>query len=150
MAHDERNIHDLNDAAHARLAHEVMRRQGSLSIRIAAVFLLILFGLPLVNNFKPDLANTPVLGFTATWLFLGVLFYPLTWLLSWMFIKQSDRIEAECSDWRAVLGTEAGELLEPEGVGDVKPAFIESDVDHHPPALSSESRRRGDEDDPVT
>src|SRR5258708_21726101 len=116
------------EESHARLAHEVMRKQAALSIRIAAIFSVIPFGLPLVNLFLPKVADTPVLGFTATWLFLGVLFYPLTWLLSWIFINQSDRIEAECSDWRTVLGVEAGEPLEPEGVGDIKPAFLETDL----------------------
>lgn len=112
---------------HARLAHAVMRRQAALSLRVAMVFVVLIFGLPLVNLFLPDLANAPVLGFTASWLFLGVLFYPITWLLSGYFIRESDRIEAECADWRAVLGEEAGEPLEPEGVGDVHPAFIETD-----------------------
>jgi len=72
-----------------------MRRQVSLSIKVAAVFLVMLFGLPLVNRFMPGVANAPVLGFTATWLFLAVLFYPITWLLSWWFIKQSNEIEAD-------------------------------------------------------
>lgn len=116
------------DDTHAMLAHLVMKKQAALSIRIAAIFLTILFGLPLVNLYLPRLADTPVLGFTLSWLFLGVLFYPVTWLLSWVFIKQSNRIEAECSDWRAVLGVEAGEPLEPEGVGDVKPAFVDTDL----------------------
>lgn len=121
------DIHALSDEEHARLAHAVMRRQAALSVRVAALFILMVLGLPLVNYYLPGLANIPVLGFTATWLFLGVLFYPITWLLSAYFVRQSDRIEAECADWRAVLGVEAGEPLEPEGVGEVKPAFIESD-----------------------
>ena len=84
---------------HARLAHFVMARQASLSLRVAAVFAIMLLGLPLVNYYLPELANTSVGGFTATWLFLGVLFYPITWVLSAYFVKQSDRIEAECADW---------------------------------------------------
>lgn len=72
-----------------------MRRQMALSLKIAAIFLVMLFGLPLINYFLPELANTPVLGFTATWLFLAVLFYPITWLLSWWFIRQSNDIEAD-------------------------------------------------------
>ena len=113
---------------HARLAHVVMRKQASLSLRVAAVFLFMLFGLPLVNLYLPQVAGANVGGFTLTWLFLGVLFYPVTWLLSWYFIRESNRIEAECADWRAVLGVEAGEPLEPEGVEDIQPAFIAEDV----------------------
>lgn len=112
---------------HARLAHVVMRRQAALSLRVAAVFLAMVLGLPLVNHFLPGVANAPLGGFTRTWLFLGVLFFPITWLLSAYFIRASDRIEAECRDWRALLGNEAGEPLEPQGVGEVRPAFVATD-----------------------
>lgn len=80
-----------------------MRRQAGLSLRVAAVFVVLLLGIPLVNAFLPDLANTNVGGFTLTWLFLGVLFYPITVGLSFYFVKQSDRIEAESLDWRGIL-----------------------------------------------
>lgn len=113
---------------HARLAHLVMRRQAALSLRVAMVFIVLVFGLPLVNYYLPEIANAPVGGFTATWLFLGILFFPITWFLSAYFVRQSDRIEAECMDWRAVLGEEAGEPLEPEGVGEIHPAFIDDDL----------------------
>lgn len=78
-----------------QLAQKMMRRQGALSLRVAAVFTVLLLGLPLVNYFLPNLANTTVFGFSATWLFLGVLFYPITVLLSLYFVKHSDRIEQE-------------------------------------------------------
>ena len=128
MDNPARHPDPVPEDSHAALAHAVMRKQAALSIKIAAVFLFVLLGLPLVNLYLPTIADYPVFGFTATWLFLGVLFYPVTWLLSWIFINRSNRIEAECSDWRAVLGVEAGEPLEPEGVGDVKPAFVETDL----------------------
>lgn len=129
MRDDRHPIHALSEEEHARLAHLVMRRQAALSLRVAAVFLLMVLGLPLINYYLPALANRPVFGFTASWLFLGVLFFPITWALSAYFIRQTDRIEAECADWRTVLGIEAGEPLEPEGVGEVKPAFIETDAE---------------------
>lgn len=82
-------------AAQAALIRTVMGRQAALSIRVAAVFLILIFGLPVVNWLLPDLAGARIGGFTFTWLFLGVLFYPLTWLLSGYFVRQSDRLEAE-------------------------------------------------------
>lgn len=78
-----------------RLAGAMMRRQAALSMRVAMVFVLLLLGLPLVNWLLPTVANANVMGFTASWLFLGVLFYPITWFLSGWFVRASDRIEAE-------------------------------------------------------
>ncbi len=84
-----------------------MRRQAALSLRVAAVFLALLLGLPLVNRFLPAVAQRDVLGFPASWLFLGVLFYPITVALSVYFVRRSDRIEADCSDFDALLEDEA-------------------------------------------
>jgi uncharacterized membrane protein (DUF485 family) len=126
-------IYGLSEEDHERLARAVMKRQAALSLRVAAVFVVLVFGLPLVNFYLPAIANTPIAGFSATWLFLGILFFPITWLLSAYFIRESDRIESTCSDWRAILGAEAGEPLEPEGVGDVRPAFIEDDTEERKP-----------------
>ncbi len=103
----DRTVYDLTEKEHSLLAHRVMRRQAGLSLRVAAVFAVLLLGLPLVNFYMPDLANFSVGGFTATWLFLGVLFYPITVGLSFYFVKKSDQIEAECTDWRSVLDDEA-------------------------------------------
>jgi uncharacterized membrane protein (DUF485 family) len=79
----------------ARLAQAVMRKQLALSIRVGLVFFVLIFGLPLFNWLAPQAANGRIGGFTFTWLFLGVLFYPLTWLLSGYFIRESDRLELE-------------------------------------------------------
>jgi len=75
--------------------HRLMRRQLRLSIACAAAFMLVLFGLPLLNYFEPDLMATRVGGFTLTWLILGVLMFPFVWLISGVFIKKSLRMESE-------------------------------------------------------
>lgn len=86
----------LQDPAHQReIVNRMMRRQFSLSLKIAVAFIVFLVGVPLVNRYLPGLASARVAGFTASWLFLAVLFYPITWLLSWIFIRSSDRIEHE-------------------------------------------------------
>ena len=83
---------DLHSEEFLRL---LMRRQLRLSISIASIFGLFLLLLPLANYFAPDLMAKRVFGFTLTWLILGVLFFPLVWLLSWYFIKSSTTLETE-------------------------------------------------------
>ncbi|MDB6112762.1 MAG: hypothetical protein JWR69_4512 [Pedosphaera sp.] len=73
--------------------HTLMRRQLRLSVACAAAFLIALLGLPLVNYFLPELMATRVFGFTLTWLILGVLFFPLVWVIAWIFIKRSIALE---------------------------------------------------------
>lgn len=71
----------------------LMREQLRLSISIAAVFGVLLLGLPLANYFWPEVMATRVGGFTLTWLILGVLFFVLVWVLSWIFIRRSTALE---------------------------------------------------------
>jgi uncharacterized membrane protein (DUF485 family) len=77
------------------LLSAVMKRQVTLSLRVAAIFIAVLLGLPLLNAYAPQLAQTNIGGFSLTWLILGVLFYPLTWVLSRWFITSSDKIEED-------------------------------------------------------
>ncbi len=102
----DRDLHELSGADQARLARAVMRRQAALSLRVAALFIVLVLGLPLVNYLAPEWANHPLSGFTPTWLFLGVLIYPITVALSFYFVAASNRIEARCTDWRAILDEE--------------------------------------------
>ena len=105
----DRALHELSEADRARLARSLMRRQGALSVRVAAAFLVLILGLPLLNALAPEAMNAAWAGgITPTWLFLGVLFYPITVALSFYFVGASDRIEAECADWRRALDAEEG------------------------------------------
>jgi uncharacterized membrane protein (DUF485 family) len=73
--------------------HTLMRRQLKLSISCAGVFMVALLGLPLANYFLPEIMAKRVMGFTLTWLILGVLFFPLVWLIAWVFIRRSIALE---------------------------------------------------------
>ena len=77
--------------------HSLIRKQLRLSIGCAAAFLLVLLGLPLANYFFPELMATRVFGFTVTWLILGVAFFPMVWLIAWLFIRRSIALEREDS-----------------------------------------------------
>lgn len=75
--------------------HALMRRQLKLSIGCAAMFMVVLLGLPLANYFAPELMATRVFGFTLTWFVLGVLFFPFVWIISFYFIKRSIAMEED-------------------------------------------------------
>ena len=74
---------------------ELMRRQLRLSVGCAAAFLGVLVLLPLANYFYPAAMARPVGGFPLSWLILGLLFFPLVWAISWLFIRRSIALEAE-------------------------------------------------------
>ena len=88
-----------------------MPRQLRLSIACAAAFLIALLGLPLANYFFPDLMATRVFGFTLTWFLLGVMFFPLVWLISWIFIQRS--ISLEQDEVRSVPGNSPDDTSRP-------------------------------------
>ena len=79
----------------AELTGTLMRRQALLGVRVAAIFLVLVLGLPLLTHYRPDWTQQPILGFPASWFLLGLLFYPITWALSAYFVKASERMESE-------------------------------------------------------
>ena len=89
-----------NPLRYAGLAQRVMKQQAALSLRVAAVFIIAILILPLFNFFQPKLAATQVFGFSLSWLFLGIGFFPITWILSAYFVRESDRIEAAAGQSR--------------------------------------------------
>ena len=86
--------HDDADFIHSeQFLQGLMKRQLRLSIACAVAFLLLLFGLPLLNYVAPALMATRVGGFTLTWLILGVLFFPYVWIIARIFITRSIALE---------------------------------------------------------
>src|SRR2546426_11920336 len=66
----------------------LMRQQLQLSLSCTATFLLALLGLPLLNFLFPEWMAREILGFSLTWLVLGILFFPFVWLIAWIFIRR--------------------------------------------------------------
>ena len=75
--------------------HALMRKQLKLSIACALAFMVVLLGLPLANYFAPELMARRILGFTLTWFFLGIGFFPAVWCISFYFIRRSIALEDE-------------------------------------------------------
>ena len=103
-------VHQPTSQEMSVLSRRVMHKQAVLSLRVAAIFIVLILGIPLVNFYLPDLAGTPIWGFTASWLFLAVLFYPITWALSFYFVNQSDRLEAQSVHWQEEIGSISTEI----------------------------------------
>ncbi|MDH4444096.1 MAG: DUF485 domain-containing protein [Akkermansiaceae bacterium] len=83
-----------NDFIHREeFLHGLMKRQLQLSISCAAAFLLLLFGMPLLNYLAPELMARRVGGFTLSWLVLGILFFPYVWIIARVFITRSMALE---------------------------------------------------------
>ena len=80
----------------------LLRRQLRLSIICACAFTVALLGLPLANFCFPDFMARRVFGFTIAWFILGVLFFPLVWIIAYAFIRRS--IELEKAEVEAVKG----------------------------------------------
>ena len=92
MAADKHAKIDIHSEEFLR---RLMRRQLTLSALCAGAFLVALVALPLANRYAPDLMARTVGGFTLTWLVLGVLFFPFVWVIAWIFIRRSIRLESE-------------------------------------------------------
>ena len=82
----------------AVLLEDLIRRQLMLAISVAAVFLVILFGLPLMNLGFPELVQMRVLGLPMSWLALAVLVYPFLWVLAVYFVSTSKKNEDEFTE----------------------------------------------------
>jgi uncharacterized membrane protein (DUF485 family) len=92
---DEQGDFIHSEAFLRRLKH----RQLKLSVACGGTFGVVLLILPLLNYFLPDLMATRVGGFPLTWLILGVLFFPFVWVISYVFIRRSLRMEREEAEW---------------------------------------------------
>jgi hypothetical protein len=73
--------------------HRLVARQLRLSLGCAAAFGLVLLGLPLANYFFPEAMATRVLGFTLSWLILGLGMFPVVWTIAFYFIRTSMALE---------------------------------------------------------
>jgi uncharacterized membrane protein (DUF485 family) len=71
----------------------LLQRQLRLSVSCASAFLVVLFGMPLLNYFAPEFMAQRVGGFTLSWLVLGVLFFPYVWIIARLFITRSIALE---------------------------------------------------------
>lgn len=80
------------------LLEDLVRRQLVLAISVAAVFLAILFSLPLLDRVLPEVAAARVFGLPLRWFALAVLVYPLLWLLAGYYVSTSKKYEDDFTE----------------------------------------------------
>jgi len=80
---------------HEAFLRSLIRQQLRLSVSCAAAFVVLLLGLPLVNYLLPDVMSLRVAGFPLSWLVLGIGFFPVVWVIAWVFIRKSIALEEQ-------------------------------------------------------
>lgn len=76
----------------------LVRAQLGLSLRLAALVVLLLGVLPLLFAAVPALGAVGVLGVRLPWLLLGVLAYPFLWTVGWVHTRLAERTEQDFLD----------------------------------------------------
>lgn len=79
---------------------DMQRRQLRLSLALAAVFLVSVFMIPLLNQLIPDTMLTPVLGIPFVWLYVGVGLHLEFWAIAILYTVYSNRWERNLKDQR--------------------------------------------------
>ena len=85
-------------------AKDMQRRQLRLSLTLAAVFLVSVFAIPLLNYLVPDAMLTPVLGLPFVWLYVGVLLHVEFWTIAIVYTMLSNRWEQALADQAEIGG----------------------------------------------
>jgi hypothetical protein len=80
------------------LVRGLMRAQLAAALRLAAVVAVALGGLPLLFAFAPALARFRLFGVALPWLLLGVVAYPLLFLVGAAYVHLAERNEQEFTD----------------------------------------------------
>ena len=77
------------------LIRSLIRAQLGLALRVLAVFVALLGGLPLVFALAPAAGRAEVGGLPVPWLLLGVATFPLLVLFGLVYVRQAERNERE-------------------------------------------------------
>jgi uncharacterized membrane protein (DUF485 family) len=83
---------------------DMQRRQLRLSLTLAAVFLVSVFAIPVLNYMAPDAMLTPVLGLPFVWLYVGVLLHLEFWTIAIVYTMLSNRWEQALADQAEIGG----------------------------------------------
>jgi len=80
------------------LLRGLIRAQLGHALRIAAVVLLALAGLPLLFALAPGVTQARPLGVSLPWLLLGVAAFPFLYAVGALYLRVAERTEADFTD----------------------------------------------------
>jgi hypothetical protein len=80
------------------LVRGLVRAQLAASVRVAAMALLLFAPLPVLFALVPAAADFPILGIPVIWWVLGLLAYPVLYLLARLHRRQAERIERDFAE----------------------------------------------------
>jgi len=89
---------DEQDVVGDLLIRSLVRAQLVLGLRLAAVFAILLGGLPLLFAVAPQTRDAEVLGIALPWLVLGGAVYPALWAGGWLYVRLAERNERDFVD----------------------------------------------------
>lgn len=74
----------------------LVKKQWRLSSRLGLLVILVVFSIPFLNQFAPELMTRPILGgFTVVYLIATMLIYPFIWLIAIYYTKKSIQLEED-------------------------------------------------------
>ena len=80
------------------LVRGLIRAQLAASLRIAGIALAVFAPLPALFAMVPALADLSILGVPVAWWILGLLAYPVLYLLARLHRRQAERIERDFTE----------------------------------------------------
>ncbi len=77
------------------LVRGLVRAQLGLALRLAVVLGCIVLAIPLLGNMFPAIEALTVFGIRANWLVLGVLLYPLFYVVGRIYVRLAEQAERD-------------------------------------------------------
>jgi len=77
------------------LVRGLVRAQLGLALRLAAVVVILVGAVPLLNTIFPGLAAITVFGIRLNWVVLTALVYPLLYGIGWVYVRLAEQGERD-------------------------------------------------------
>lgn len=94
MVHTRVEVQEQTQVGDA-LVRGLVRAQLGLALRLAAVVVLLIGAIPLLNAVFPALGALTLFGIRLNWLVLAGLAYPLLYGIGWFYVRLAEQAERD-------------------------------------------------------